>query len=134
MARAAQDVTEAELALMRQLWDGGPATIRRLADELYPGGGPAQYATVQKLLDRLEDKGCVRRDRSANVHVFTAAVGRDDLIGLRLQAIAESLCEGSLTPILTQLVSGRPLTADERQSLRDLIDRLDRSPRKPHRR
>jgi len=134
MPRTPQDVTDAELSLMRQLWDGGPATIRRLADELYPGGGPAQYSTVQKLLERLEDKGCVRRDRSASVHVFTAAVGRDDLIGLRLRAIAESLCDGSLTPILTQLVSGRPLSADERQSLRDLIEQLDPAPRKPNRR
>lgn len=134
MPRTPQDVTDAELALMRQLWEVGPANIRRLADELYPGGGAAHYATVQKLLERLEDKGYVCRDRSAAVHVFTATVGRDDLIGLRLRAIAESLCDGSLTPILTQLVNGRPLSADERKSLRDLIDRLDTSPRRPRER
>ena len=63
MARNPQDVTETELAVLQVLWDEGPATIRRLTDVLYPSGGTALYATVQKLLERLEAKGCVRRER-----------------------------------------------------------------------
>ena len=64
MARPAQDITESELAVLRILWERGTATIRQLTDVLYPGGGAAQYATVQKLLDRMEAKGYVRRDRA----------------------------------------------------------------------
>ena len=56
------DVTDAELAVLQTLWEHGPATIRQLADILYPGGKAAQYGTVQKLLERLEGKTCVRRD------------------------------------------------------------------------
>lgn len=127
MARTAQDVTEAELALMRQLWDGGAATIRQLTDELYPGGGAAQYATVQKLLERLEEKRFVARDRRSSIHVFSATVQRDDLIGRRLQAIADTLCEGSITPLLSHLVRADALSAEERQSLRAMIEQLDTS-------
>ena len=126
MARTPQDVTERELAVLQALWDGGPATIRRLTDVLYPGGGAAQYATVQKLLDRLEAKGCVRRDRAGPAHTFSAALGRDELIGRRLRDVAEKLCGGSLTPLLTHLVRTKRLTADERRELRSLIDGLDR--------
>jgi predicted transcriptional regulator len=126
MARSPQDVTETELAVLQVLWDQGPATIRRITDLIYPEGGPAHYATVQKLLDRLEVKGFVRRDRTPPAHAFAAAVGRDDLIGRRLQAMAEQLCGGSLTPLLTHLVKARRLSARERQDLRDLIDDLDR--------
>ena len=125
MARTPQDVTDAELAVLQILWDDGPATIRRLTDLLYPGGGAAQYATVQKLLDRLQEKQYVRRDRTAAAHTFTAAVCRDELIGRRLQDVAEKLCGGSLTPLLTHLVRTRRLSARERQELRDLIDELD---------
>jgi predicted transcriptional regulator len=120
----ANDVTEAELAVLQVLWDQGPATIRQLADVLYPGGRASHYATVQKLLERLEAKGCVNRDRSANVHVFAAGIGRDDLIGRRLRAVAEQLCGGSLTPLLTHLVQTKRLTAQERQALRDLLEQL----------
>src|SRR5262245_13672787 len=125
MARTPQDVTDAELSVLQVLWDGGAATIRRLTDALYPAGGVAQYATVQKLLERLESKGYVRRDRSASVHTFAAAVGRDELIGRRLQALAEKLCGGSLAPLLSNLLQSRPLSARERQSLRSLIEELD---------
>jgi BlaI family penicillinase repressor len=125
MARTPQDVTDAELALLQVLWDGGPATIRQLTDALYPGGGTAQYATVQKLLERLESKGCVHRERTPPAHIFSAAIAREDLIGRRLRDMAEKLCGGSLTPLLTHLVRTRGLTTRERQELRDLIDQLD---------
>jgi len=125
MARTPQDITDAELAILQAMWDKGPATIRRLTDLLYPAGGTSYYATVQKLLDRLEAKGCVRRDRGSSVHVFAAAIDRDELIDRRLRATAEQLCGGSLTPLLTHLVRTTPLTTRQRQELRQLIDQLD---------
>jgi predicted transcriptional regulator len=125
MARTPRDVTDAELAVLQVLWDRGPATIRQLTEALYPEGGAAQYATVQKLLDRLEAKECVRRQRAPAAHVFAAALGREELIGRRLQDVAEKLCGGSLTPLLTHLVRARRLSARERRELRDLIDELE---------
>ena len=129
MGRPAQDITESELAVLRVLWERAPATIRQLADVLYPGGGPAQYATVQKLLERMEAKGYVRRDRSIYVHMFTAAMDRDELIGRRLRALAETLCDGSLTPLMTHLARARPLTEEERRELRAIIDEPGRPKR-----
>jgi predicted transcriptional regulator len=126
MNRTKEDVTEAELSLLHALWDEGPATIRQLVERVYRQSGPSMYATVQKLLDRLEAKGFVTRDRRALVHVFAAAVNRDELIGRRLRAVADSLCGGSLSPLLTHLVEGRGLSEPERRELRSLIDRLER--------
>jgi predicted transcriptional regulator len=127
MARTPRDVTDAELAVLQLLWDHGPATIRELTEALYPDGTAAQYATVQKLLDRLETKGCVRRERTPGAHLFAAALERGELIGRRLQDVAEKLCGGSLTPLLTHLVRARRLSARERRELRDLIDELDQT-------
>lgn len=131
MARTPQDITDAELAVLQVLWDSGPATIRHITDSLYAEGTAAQYATVQKLLERLEDKQIagkpfVVRDRAGAAHTFTAGVGRDELIGSRLRDVAEKLCGGSLTPLLTHLVRTRRLSARERQELRALIDELER--------
>lgn len=128
MGRTPRDVTDTELAILQQLWDHGARTIRQLTEALYPGGGQAQYATVQKLLDRLTEKGHVRRDRSGSAHVFSAAVAREELIGRRLRDVAEKLCGGSLTPLLTHLVKTRRLSDQERQELRDLIDEQDQQP------
>jgi BlaI family penicillinase repressor len=121
VARLAQDVTEAELSVLQVIWDRGASTIRQLSDILYPDGGTSRYATVQKLLERLETKGFVSRDRAESVHRFEAAIGRDELIGRRLRAVAETLCGGSLTPLLSHLVRADSLSDADRRTLRALI-------------
>lgn len=122
MPREPQDVTESELSLLQVLWDRGRCSTRQITNVLHPGGGASQYATVQKLLERLEAKGLVSRDRTLFVHTFTAAADRDALIGRRLRAMADKLCGGSLVPILSHLARTKALTTQERQALRDLID------------
>ncbi len=126
MGRPARDITESELAVLRILWDRGMATIRHLTDVLYPGGGAAQYATVQKLLDRMEAKAFVRRDRSLFVHQFIPVLDRDQLIGRRLRSLVETLCDGSLTPLLTHLARAGDLTDLDRQALRAIIEESER--------
>jgi BlaI family transcriptional regulator, penicillinase repressor len=130
MARTPQDVTDTELAVLQMLWDRGPATRRQITDVLYPGGGPSHYTTVQKLLERLEAKGFVRKDRGEGALTFTATVGREELISRRLRDVAEKLCGGSLTPLLINLVRARPLSARELRELQDLINDLGRQTRR----
>jgi BlaI family transcriptional regulator, penicillinase repressor len=129
MGRPAQDITESELSVLRILWDRQTATIRQLSDVLYPGGEAAQYATVQKLLDRMEAKGYVRRDRTLFVHMFSAVLDRDQLIGRRLRSLAEMLCDGSLTPLLTHLARANDLTEKDRLALRAIMDEIEADPR-----
>ena len=121
MNRSRGDVTDAELDVLKALWDRGPSTIRQLTDCLYPAGATSEYATVQKLLERLEKKDCVRRESSGRVNVFSAIVARADLIARRLRDTADRLCEGSLTPLLTQLVSSGRLSPGELDELRRLV-------------
>lgn len=120
------DVTDAELAVLQTLWEHGPSTIRQLADILYPGGKAAQYGTVQKLLERLEGKGCVVRDRQPWPHVFSAAADRETLIGWQLRQTAEKLCNGSMTPLLLHLLRAEQFPERERQELREFLEQLRR--------
>ena len=127
MRRERKNVTDTELSVLKILWEEGPSTIRRLTDRLYPDGGNAHYATVQKLLERLEAKGCAGRRQRGRVNVYSAAVDRKELIARRLRETADKLCEGSLTPLLTQLVSSKALSRKDLQTLRELVDGLDRT-------
>lgn len=124
MKRIRADVPDAELAVLKVLWDRGAATIREIADELYPGGEVAHYATVQKLLDRLHARKFVARRRKRNVNVFSAKVARGELIRNRLRETADQLCGGSMTPLLTQLVEANGLSDAEIAELRAMIDRI----------
>ncbi len=126
MTHTPPKVTDAELAVLKKLWQQGPSTIRELTDLLYPGGGASLYATVQKLLDRLEAKACVTRKKKGRAHLFSAAIERADLIRHSLREAAEKLCEGSLTPLFSNLVSANSLTRKEIKDLRSMLDDLER--------
>jgi predicted transcriptional regulator len=120
--RPTPSVTDAELRVLQALWDHGPSTIRRLTDWLYPGGGAAYYATVQKLLERLEEEGCVSRDRSAMTHVIAATMNRETFLSGQLRAVVERLGVDSATPLLTHLVKTETLSEKDRAELRRLLD------------
>jgi BlaI family penicillinase repressor len=125
MVQPRRNVTDAELEVLKLLWDRGPSTIRQLADQLYPEGKTAHYATVQKLLERLEGKSHVQKRLDGRVNIYRAEVDRQDLIVDRLRETANRLCEGSLTPLLTQLVGRADLSRSEIAQLRELVEQLD---------
>lgn len=126
MARKPQDVTDAELAILHVLWDDGSATVRQLSETLYHSSTASDLATVQKLLKRLEIKGCVDKQPNTRPTIFRPIIGRDTLIDRRLEQTADALCEGHYTPLLTQLVTAQKLTPSDRSQLRTLLDELDR--------
>jgi BlaI family transcriptional regulator, penicillinase repressor len=122
---ARRDVTESELSVLQVLWEAGPTTVRQLTDRLYPTGGPSAHTTVHKLLERLEAKGCVLRDRRGPVQLIKATVTREALIDQRAQALADALCGGSLLSLLSHLVDPRRLRAKDRADLHQFFIRLE---------
>jgi predicted transcriptional regulator len=121
-ARELPPVTAAELKVLESLWLRGEATIRDLRDALYPDGGESKFATVQKLLARLIDKGLVRRRKNSANWMFQPSIGRDDLIGGELRRLADRLGGSSMSPLLTYLVETGELSAKERAHLRRLLE------------
>jgi BlaI family penicillinase repressor len=122
MSKPRFDVTDAELAVLQELWDRGPSSIRGLASRLYTGDEATGYATVQKLLERLERKSCVRRERGSPAHLFHATAAREDLIDGRIAEVADKLCGGSVTPILLHLIEATRLSKKDRELLRKLLE------------
>ncbi len=115
-------LANAELAVMELLWEGEWLTARQIQEALYPDASRAQHGTVQKLLQRLEEKGFVERDRSRAVHLFAAAIGREAYASGQLEALADRLTGGSLVPLITQLVEEKKLTRAEIRRLRRLLE------------
>lgn len=116
-------LANAELALMELLWQQSPRTARELREELYSEASKAQHGTVQRLLQRLEEKGFVARDRKLSVHLFSAAMERQAYAGGQLESLAAKLTGGSLAPLLTHLVEQKRLSQGEIDRLRAILDR-----------
>lgn len=119
---AAQKVSDTELQILDALWNSPAQTIRTVCESLYGDASTSHYATIQSLLERLEKKGWVTRDRSSRRHLFSAVRDRSEFIGQQIQGIADAVCDGSVAALLGQLADSGSLSGKDRKQLRRLID------------
>lgn len=117
-----QSLANAELAVMELLWKEPRLSARAIRERLYPDASRAQHGTVQKLLQRLEVKGFVVRDRSEAVHFFAPAVQRQEYAGGQLEQLVDKLGGGSVAPLLTHLIEQKKISNDELARLRGLLN------------
>jgi BlaI family transcriptional regulator, penicillinase repressor len=118
-------VTEGELSILEVIWDQGTPTSRDIAAVIYEKVSDSKMASVQKLVERLEAKGFVGRDRSERAHRFRALVSREEFLRHRLQGLADRLCDGAIVPLVTTLLrSKQGLSEQSGEQLRRLIDEL----------
>ena len=119
------DLSDAELEVLKALWDHGPGTVRAINGALLGQGRRWAYTTVLTLLQRLQAKGCVTSETSGVAHVFHASASRDELLQARLRTLADQLCEGTSAPLMLALVQGHRFSAEEIARFRQLLDQLE---------
>ena len=120
-------LSDAELEVLKALWESGPSTVRRVNEALVVLGKSWAYTTVLTLLRRLQAKGWAESDTSGHAHIFRASATRDELLRDQMRSLADQYCEGASTPLVLALVDGRDVSPAELERLRTLLDRLDRA-------
>ena len=115
-------LAKSELAVMELLWDHEYLTAREIRERLYAAATKSQHGTVQRLLQRLEDKGFVERDRRLPVHLFSAVVRPEVYASNQLEKLADKLTGGSLAPLITQLVEQQKISPAEIDRIRTILD------------
>ena len=123
-----QPVSEAELAVLKVLWELCRGTVREVRDILLSQGRDWAYTTVQTLLNRLEAKGHVRVERSGSVNIYRPVVSREQFAQQRLSNLAEQLYEGAASSLVLALVEGTRFTPSELEQFRKLLDQLEQEP------
>jgi predicted transcriptional regulator len=116
--------TDAELAILRVLWQGGPATVRRVWEVLNQVQ-PSGYTTVLKLLQIMTEKGLVVRDESRRTHVYEASRGEAETQRHLVGDLARRAFGGSASKLVMQALATRQATAEELAEIRKLIATLE---------
>ena len=120
-----QRPTDAELAILRVLWERGPSTVRQV-HEILSAIRPTVYTTILKLMQIMDDKGLVRRDKSQRAHVyqpvFTEAETQKRLVG----DLLERAFSGSTASLLMQALSAKEASAEELAQIRQILDEIER--------
>jgi predicted transcriptional regulator len=113
--------TDAELAILRVLWERGPSTVRQVHDALTPER-PTAYTTALKLLQIMTEKGLVRRDESDRTHVYYARLSEDQTQRQLVRDLLDRAFGGSASKLVMQALATRRAAAEELTEIRRLID------------
>lgn len=119
------NATEAELAVLKVLWDHGPCLIREIAETIYGEHSQAKHTTVKTLLARLVAKGLVTSDASQFAHKFSALMTQQEYVAIEIQKLADSHFSGALVPMVMTLFQHGKLGAKERKRIRQIIERME---------
>lgn len=112
--------TDAELEILTVLWSRGPSTVRTV-HEVINGRRPAQYTTILKLLQIMDEKGLVHRDEAQRAHVYRAAQPRE---ATQMQLAGDLLrraFDGSAKSLLMGALSARKPSSKELRELKQLL-------------
>jgi len=119
---ASTPVAEAELSVLKVLWDGGPGVVRDVQERLAGQDRDYAYTTVQTLLQRLCEKGLVRKDDRGHAHVYSAVISREQHASARVHDVVDSVLDGAMAPLLLGLMPRGRFTKDEIEQFRALLD------------
>src|SRR3974377_2044542 len=103
--------TDAELAVLRVLWERGPSTVREVWEQLSPKQQTG-YTTVLKIMQIMFDKGLLSRDESDRSHVYRAARSEARTQRQVVGHLLERLFSGSAPKLVMQALAAKKATPD----------------------
>jgi BlaI family transcriptional regulator, penicillinase repressor len=112
--------TDAELEILRVLWDLGPSTVRDVHTALEQKR-EIGYTTVLKLMQIMAAKGLVERDETARAHVYKARVAREQTQRQMVGDLLDRAFGGSAAKLMMQALSGRKASPEEFAQMRQML-------------
>ena len=113
--------TNAELEILRVLWQRGASTVRDVHESL-DHARPVGYTTVLKLLQIMVEKVLVRRDASARSHVYTAVASQGATQRRLVADLVQRVFGGSTLGLVLHALESTPATGPQLEQIRRLLD------------
>jgi BlaI family penicillinase repressor len=121
MSRIVPRPTDAELAILRILWERGPSTVRQVHERL-ARDRQAAYTTALKLLQIMTEKGLVERDERERTHVYKTKLSEDQTQRQLVRDLLDRAFGGSAGKLVMQALATKRASADELREIRKVID------------
>jgi BlaI family transcriptional regulator, penicillinase repressor len=115
-------LTPYELEIMDILWRLQEASVREIQEAIVDRTRPA-YTTVQTIVNRLEQKGAVKRSRRiSNAFLFQPAITRKSVYRRIIDDVLD-LFGGSAQPMVAHLLDSGKLTLEDLKALEEIAKR-----------
>jgi predicted transcriptional regulator len=117
--------TGMELAILRVLWERGPATVREVHEALMSEKATG-YTTVLKLLQIMTVKGMVVRNEESRAHVYQARQPAESTKRQLVGDLLQRVFSGSASQLVLHALSGRKTSRSEIEEIRRMLDEHER--------
>ncbi len=114
------NLSETEWSIMKICWEKGEATARTVYDESLKEK-KREYQTVKTMLDRLVNKGYLRRKRFGPLWVYNPTVSRAKTLANAIDNFINIVLDNTLTPLFTHFIKKEKLSTEEIEALEKLI-------------
>src|SRR5712692_3312434 len=121
MRKPQPTLTTQELAIMKVVWRLGTATVRDVYEALLESRHIA-YTTVMTMMNILETKGYLKKDKQDRAYRYRPARPERTVISSMVREFVNRVFDGAPRPLLLHLVKEGRLSDAERRELRRLID------------
>jgi len=112
---------DAELAILRVLWERGPSTVRQV-HEAMADTRDTGYTTTLKLMQIMADKGLVTRNETSRTHVYAASAAKAQTQQQLVKDLVDRAFGGSAAALVLRALSADDATDAELKEIHKLID------------
>jgi predicted transcriptional regulator len=121
--------TDAELAILRILWQRGSSSVREVFDALNATRSePLAYTTVLRFLQIMTGKRLVIRGEGERGHVYAPAIPEERTKKQMVRDLMERAFGGSAHALVLQALGAGKVSTAELREIRKLLNELDRKP------
>jgi BlaI family transcriptional regulator, penicillinase repressor len=124
MASKPRRPTEAELAILRVLWEGPARSVREIQGVLNQSR-PTGYTTVLKTLQIMTDKGLVERDERCRPQIYRAHYSQQQTQRQLVRDLLHRAFGGSVKALVLQALATRKSSPEELEAMEKLLDRFE---------
>ena len=121
MRKREPTLTAQELAIMKVVWRLGHATVREVYEALRARRTIA-YTTVMTMMNILETKGYLKKDKQDRAYRYRPARPERTVISSMVREFVNRVFDGAPRPLLLHLVKDSRLSDREREELLRLIE------------
>jgi predicted transcriptional regulator len=113
--------TDAELSILRVLWQLGPSTVRQV-HEVLMRDRPTAYTTALKLMQIMTEKGLVRRDESDRTHIYHPRLSQEQTQRQLIRDLMDRAFGGSSSKLVLQALASKRASSDELAEIRRMLE------------
>lgn len=117
--------TDAELTILRVLWDQGPTTVREVY-KILNSGKTVGYTTVLKLMQIMTEKGLVERDESCRPQIYRPCLPREQTERQLVKDLVDRAFGGSAKRLVMQALEAKKASPDELAQIEKILNKLER--------